>query len=92
MPFWSPDGRTVGFSVFDQIRRVALDGGAVVTIDVTALRFADTAAARVLLNAAVTAGPMHIVGCSPVLVRLLFFHGAAEIGGLIVTAGYAIDE
>jgi eukaryotic-like serine/threonine-protein kinase len=31
-PFWYPDGRTVGFSVFDQIRRVALDGGAVVTL------------------------------------------------------------
>jgi eukaryotic-like serine/threonine-protein kinase len=30
-PFWSPDGRTIGFSVGDQLRRVDLGGGAVVT-------------------------------------------------------------
>ncbi|WP_250034882.1 MEDS domain-containing protein [Paractinoplanes maris] len=59
----------------------------VVTIDVTALRFADTAAARVLLDAA-RRGRMHIVGCSPVLIRLLHFHGAASIRGLVVAAGY----
>ena len=68
------------------------EGQAVVTLDATALRFADTAAARVLLNAAATLGRMHVVGCSPVLVRLLHFHGAASIPGLIVTAGYPSDE
>jgi eukaryotic-like serine/threonine-protein kinase len=31
-PFWSPDGRTIGFSVGDQIRRVDVNGGAVVTL------------------------------------------------------------
>ncbi|HET6483481.1 MAG TPA: MEDS domain-containing protein [Actinoplanes sp.] len=62
-------------------------GEPVVTIDVTALGFADTAAARVLLSAA-TIGPMRIVGCLPVLLRLLHFHGAMSIPGLVVTAGY----
>ncbi|MCO8275874.1 MEDS domain-containing protein [Actinoplanes sp. TRM 88003] len=61
--------------------------GAVVTIDTTALRFADTAAARVLLDAA-RHGPMHIVGCSPVMLRLLNFHGAGSLPGLVVSAGY----
>ncbi|MBL7257692.1 MEDS domain-containing protein [Paractinoplanes lichenicola] len=64
----------------------------VVTLDVTALRFADTAAARVLLNAAATLGRMHVVGCSPVLVRLLFFHGAEQIPGLLVTSGYPAED
>ncbi|WP_164842621.1 MEDS domain-containing protein [Actinoplanes solisilvae] len=59
----------------------------VVTVDVTALRFADTAAARVLLDAA-GRGPMHIVGCSPVMLRLLYFHGAGTTPGLMVTSGY----
>ena len=63
------------------------DGDAVVTIDVTALRFADTAAARVLLDAA-GLGRMRIVGCSPVMLRLLHFHGATAMPGLVVTAGY----
>ncbi len=31
-PFWSPDGRAIGFSVDDQIRRVDVTGGAVVTL------------------------------------------------------------
>ena len=31
-PFWSPDGRAIGFSVDDQIRRVDVNGGAVVTL------------------------------------------------------------
>jgi anti-anti-sigma regulatory factor len=66
---------------------VTRDPGTLVTIDVTALGFADTAAARVLLDAA-RHGPAHIVGCSPVLLRLLNFHGAAAIADLVVTAGY----
>ncbi len=68
------------------------DGERPVTIDVTALRFADTAAARVLLLAAASLGRMHVVGCCPVLIRLLHFHGAASIPGLLVSAGYAGDE
>lgn len=67
-------------------------GEPVVTIDLTALRFADTAAARVLLRAAAGAGRMHVVGCSPVLVRLLLFHGAGLIPGLVVTPGYLNDD
>ncbi|MBB4691599.1 MEDS domain-containing protein [Paractinoplanes abujensis] len=67
---------------------VTRDGEPIVTLDVTALRFADTAAARVLLNAAATLGPLHVVGCTPVLVRLLLFLGAEEIPGLVVTSGY----
>jgi anti-anti-sigma factor len=63
------------------------DANRVVTIDVTALRFADTAAARALLDAA-GRGPMHIVGCSPVMLRLLHFHGAGAMPGLVVTSGY----
>jgi dipeptidyl aminopeptidase/acylaminoacyl peptidase len=31
-PFWSPDGRAIGFSVYDQIQRVDVAGGAVVTL------------------------------------------------------------
>ncbi|MCM4080278.1 MEDS domain-containing protein [Paractinoplanes hotanensis] len=61
--------------------------GALVTIDATALRFADTAAARVLLDAA-HQGPTHIVGCSAVMLRLLNFHGAASMPGLVVSSGY----
>ncbi|MGK5685140.1 MEDS domain-containing protein [Actinoplanes sp. URMC 104] len=68
------------------------DGNAVVTLDVTALRFADTAAARILLTAAARLGPLHVVGCSPVLLRLLDFHGAGDIPGLVVTAGYPGDD
>ena len=60
----------------------------VVTVDATALRFADSAAVRVLLHTAVNMGPMQVVGCSPMLVRLLRFHGAGEVPGLRVTAGY----
>ncbi|MBU2665110.1 MEDS domain-containing protein [Actinoplanes bogorensis] len=64
------------------------EGRPVITLDVTALRFADTAAARVLLHSAATLGPMQVVGCSPVLLRLLQFHGAESIPGLTVTDGY----
>ncbi|MBM2615971.1 MEDS domain-containing protein [Actinoplanes sp. LDG1-06] len=71
---------------------VMRDGRPAVTIDATALRFADTAAARVLLHAAAAYGRMNIVGCSPVLLRLLQFHGAGLIPGLLVTAGYTGDE
>jgi anti-anti-sigma regulatory factor len=63
--------------------------GALVTIDATALRFADTAAARVLLDAA-RHGPAHIVGCSAVMLRLLNFHGAESMPGLVVSTGYPV--
>ena len=39
-PFWSPDGRTIGFSVGDQIRRVDVNGGGVVTLGSTREVFA----------------------------------------------------
>jgi anti-anti-sigma factor len=62
------------------------DGGPPeVTVDVSGLTFADTAAARILVNAA-EGGPgrLRLAGCSPALLRLLEFHHAAEVPGLIV--------
>ena len=56
--------------------------GEVVTVDAAELHFLDTAAARVLLAAA-AAAPMRIVGCSPMVLRLLEFHGAAAVPGLV---------
>ena len=32
IPFWSPDSRSIGFFTKDQIKRVAIDGGAVFTV------------------------------------------------------------
>ena len=32
LPFWSPDGRSVGFSVNNQLKRIDLDGGLVQTL------------------------------------------------------------
>ncbi|MET0416961.1 MAG: MEDS domain-containing protein [Actinoplanes sp.] len=57
------------------------------TIDVSELRFADMAAARILVDAA-TAGPgrLRVVGCSPTLVRLLRFQNSDAVPGLIVEA------
>jgi anti-anti-sigma factor len=56
-----------------------------VTIDVRDLGFADTAVARILVQAA-SASPIRVrlVGCSPSLRRLLNFTGAAEAPRLIV--------
>jgi anti-anti-sigma factor len=70
--------RTVIGHLFD-------DGRPEVTIDVTRLTFADTAAARLLVTAA-AAGPgrIRLVGCSPVLRRLLDFHRAGDVPALIV--------
>jgi anti-anti-sigma factor len=58
-----------------------------VTLDVAGLRFADTAAARLLVRAA-SAGPgrLFVTGCSPAMLRLLDFHGAAHVPGLTVRA------
>ncbi len=55
---------------------LAADGE--VTIDVSGLRFADAAAARLVADAA-SGGPgrLRLVGCSRALNRLLAFHGAA---------------
>jgi hypothetical protein len=57
------------------------------TIDLTDLRFADMAAARILLTAA-AAGPgkLHLVGCGPTLIRLLAFQEAGAVPGLTVEA------
>lgn len=54
-------------------------------LDVRALRFADTAVARILVQAA-NRGPgrLRVTGCSPALRRLLCFTGAAEAPGLTV--------
>jgi hypothetical protein len=52
-------------------------------VDVTDLTFADTAAARILVDAA-NAGAVRLVGCSPTLRKLLAFHGAERVPGLTV--------
>ena len=53
------------------------------TVDVTDLTFADTAAARILVDAA-NSGAVRLVGCSPSLRKLLAFHGADRVPGLTV--------
>jgi anti-anti-sigma factor len=55
-----------------------------VTIDVSGLRFADRASARILVRAASGDGRVHLAGCSPALRRLLAFSGAAEAPGLTI--------
>ena len=37
LPFWSPDGRSIGFSTEGQLKRVSLDDGSVQTITAGAL-------------------------------------------------------
>ncbi len=54
-----------------------------VTLDVSDLRFADSAAARILLEPAATGGHLlEVVGCSKALRRLLTFHWAGPSGSL----------
>ena len=57
-----------------------------VTVDVSGLRFADRAAARILVQAGDGAQRVRLVGCSPALVRLLDFNGAGDVPGLTVHA------
>jgi anti-anti-sigma factor len=54
-----------------------------VTVDVSGLTFADTAASRILVAAAAR-GTLRLVGVSAPLRRLLDFHGAAGVEGLTV--------
>jgi len=74
----------------DALRAVVahlFDDGPDVTIDVSGLRFADIAAARVLVDAAASgAGRLRLTGCSPNLLRLLEFHGANAVPALTVEA------
>ena len=54
-----------------------LPGTGAAVIDVSGLRFADTAAARILAEAVDRAGGrLKLVGSSPALTRLLDFHGS----------------
>jgi anti-anti-sigma factor len=55
-----------------------------VTIDVSGLRFADRAAARVLVRAGSGAQRLRLVGCSPALLRLLEYSGAGAAPGLVI--------
>ncbi|GIF20195.1 anti-anti-sigma factor [Actinoplanes tereljensis] len=58
-----------------------------VTVDVSGLRFADIAAARVLVDVAASgAGRLRLTGCAPNLLRLLDFHGASAVEALTVEA------
>lgn len=66
--------------------RAGMPAGGTATVDVSALRFADTAVARVLIEAAVGGpGTIRVVGCSASLTRLLTFHGADRVAGLALT-------
>ncbi|MEU4688161.1 MEDS domain-containing protein [Actinoplanes sp. NPDC023714] len=63
------------------LEHLAEESGETLTVEVTALRFADSAAARTLLG---VSGPgrrkLRVVGCSATLRRLLLLHGAgAEV-------------
>lgn len=77
--------RTALAAVVDQLFDGA-DGDREMVIDVSGLRFADTAVARILVQAA-HHGRVRVVGCSPALRRLLGFTGAAEAPGLTVDGG-----
>lgn len=57
-----------------------------VTVDVGGLRFADRAAARILVQAAGSGRRVRLTHCSPALVRLLDFNGAAAVADLTVQA------
>jgi anti-anti-sigma regulatory factor len=69
-------------AVVDQLIDVAA-GREEMLVDVSGLRFADTAVARILVQAA-RHGRVRVTGCSPALRRLLGFTGAAEEPQLIV--------
>lgn len=56
-----------------------------VTVDVGGLRFADRAAARILVRAGHGAGRLRLIGCSPPLMRLLAYSGAGDAPGLTMT-------
>ncbi|MFI6071822.1 MEDS domain-containing protein [Actinoplanes sp. NPDC051343] len=56
-----------------------------VTIDVSRLRFADPAAARILVRAGLGPGRVRLVGCSPSLLRLLAYTGARDAPALTVS-------
>jgi anti-anti-sigma factor len=56
-----------------------------VTVDVSGLRFADRAAARILVRAGRGPGRLRLVGCSPALLRLLAFAGASDAPALTVS-------
>jgi len=57
-----------------------------VTVDVSGLRFADRAAARILVRAGHGPGRVRLVGCSQPLMRLLAYAGAGEAPGLTLSA------
>ncbi|WP_433383534.1 MEDS domain-containing protein [Actinoplanes sp. CA-142083] len=79
----------VDLSNRDALRAVIghlFDGAPAATVDVSGLTFADTAAARILVDAAAE-GPLRLVGCSPPLRKLLAFHGADSVAGLTVVPG-----
>ena len=67
------------------VERLFDDEPAEVTVDVSGLRFADTAIARLLIRAASAgAGRLSVIGCSATMVRLFAFHGAADVPCLTV--------
>jgi anti-anti-sigma factor len=58
-----------------------------VTVDVSGLRFADRAAAGVLVRAGRGPQQLRLVGCSPALLRLLGYSGGDTAPGLVIEAG-----
>ncbi|GIE30956.1 hypothetical protein Ait01nite_040010 [Actinoplanes italicus] len=67
-------------AVLDNLAEDSAAGDRPVVVDVSDLRFADTAAVRILLEAAVAGAPrMRVAGCTPGLRRLLAFNGAEVV-------------
>ncbi|WP_328470551.1 MEDS domain-containing protein [Actinoplanes sp. NBC_00393] len=61
------------------------DPGGPLTVDLSGLRFADSAAMRILLRIAVAESHrLRVVGCSATMQRLLAFNGAGAVAGLTV--------
>jgi anti-anti-sigma factor len=55
------------------------------TVDIRGLRFADSAAVRILVQAATAVpGQLRVVGCSPSMLRLLMFNGGDAVAGFAV--------
>ncbi|MEV4349822.1 MEDS domain-containing protein [Actinoplanes sp. NPDC049596] len=66
-------------SVLEAMLRDLPREGAPAIVDVTGLTFADTAAARIIIQAvADSQGQVQVLGCTPVVARLLRFHGLCD--------------